>query len=268
MVQFADLAKSVKDLINEDYTSKVTCKIKTKAAGVAITNETTRVDGGALSSKISAKFAGPSGFAVDKFQLLENGGHKVETSLVGVVDGLKFTFKGNLDKDAGDLGVEYNKGKTFFTGDMDVIKLTKMNASVCTSMGAISLGGKAGYSFGKNTLTSYDVGASYSAGKLFAALQSGDKLGNANMSLHYAVNSDLKVASMSSHSAAEPLGNVWLGCSYAAPVGQIKAKVCSDGLVHACLIKKVASGVSITPSLQLAANNIGSLKWGLGCQLG
>jgi len=186
-----------------------------------------------------------------------------------VANGLKFTFKGNLDKDAGDLGVEYTKGGLHLTGEMDVIKLTKMNASGCAKVGGgICVGGKAGYSFKTNALTGYDVGASYSQGPVFAALQTSDKLSTANLSLHYAVNSDLKIATSSSHSASAPLGSFWLGASMASGFGTAKGKFSSDGLVRACLVRELSNKVTATPSVQLAASNLSSMKWGIGCQIG
>lgn len=268
MTQYKDLSKIASDLLDDDYTSKVFAKIKSNAGNVKLTTETTRADGGALSSKVSMKFSGPSGFNVDKLQLLENGGNKIETSLTGVAPGLKFNFKGNLDKDAGDLGVEYTKGKLALTGEMDVIKLTKMNASLLTSMGALNVGGKVGYSFSKSSLTSYDVGCSYASGPLFAAVMTDKKLSEANVNVHYKVNNDLKVATSSNHSASSPLGGFTVGASLATAAGTAKAKLNSDGLVNVCLNRELAKKVTATPSIQLTASNLSSLKWGVGFTIG
>ncbi|GMI36434.1 hypothetical protein TeGR_g5516, partial [Tetraparma gracilis] len=73
------------------------------------------------------------------------------------------------------------------------------------------------------------------------------------------------IASSSSHSADKPLGNVTLGCVFKAPVGLLKGKFTSDGVVEACLTKSVAKGVTVNPAFRVSAHKpADTFNYGLG----
>ncbi|GMH50156.1 hypothetical protein TrLO_g9420 [Triparma laevis f. longispina] len=267
---FKDISKSSNDALGDDYTSKVSSKMKTKAGPVGVTCETTRVskDKVSLLSKLSFKWAGPSGFSVDKLQLKDNGSHVLETSLVGAAGNpnLKFTFKGD-DSQKGDLGVEYSKGMLGLTAEMDIIELKKVSASALVTKGDLAFGGNGTFKMAGSSIDKFSLGASYSAGPIFAALTT-DKFAGANLGLMYKVNGDLSIATSSSHSADKPLDAVTIGCVYNAPVGVVKAKCTSGGVASAVLVKDVAKKVTITPSLQVANGDIKNASFGFGVVMG
>jgi len=268
MPLFSKISAPSDDFFGDDYTKKVTCKIKTKAGPVGVTSETERKTKGSTSllSKLSFKWAAGSGFSIDKLQMKPDGSHVMETSLTGVAPGLKFTFKGD-DAQNGDLGVEYTKGAIGMTAEMDIIELKQVAASLAASKGDLAFGGSATYKIAGGSLDKYSVGASYSSGPLFASVMS-DKLSSVDLGLKYKVNSDLVVGTSSTHSASAPLGAMTAGASFNAPFGIVKGKATSDGVISAVLVKEVAKKVTITPAVQVKASDFANATWGLGVTMG
>ena len=250
---------TTKDLLSDDYTSKVTLKCKKLAGDKTVTIETERASSGALSSKVGTKFS-IGGFAVDKIQLKPKGDYALETS-TSPMSGLKLTFKGGS---GADVGVEYTTGSVFATGVLDAKDMSKISTSLCMGVGyGANVGGSLAYSTGKSAgISSYSVGGNYSSGPLFASLTTSK--GQANLGLLYSVNSGLSLASTSVHSADSPLGDFTVGCAYKASIGDVKAKIGSDGVVSACVSKDVAPKVSVTVSGSVAGTDFSTFKYGLG----
>lgn len=260
-VKFSDIAKGPSDLLNDDYTNKVSLKCKKAAGPVAVTIETNRGSGGALSSKVGTKFS-YAGLSFDKVQLTADGGNVIETSLSPAA-GVKLSFKGNK---GADLGVDYSKGSLFATGVLDVKDMSKFSTSACVALGSgLSLGGNATYALsGKTGVSAFNVGANYSTGPLFASVTTASKMSQVNVGLLYKVNSDLTVASTTTHSSSNACDVVGVGGAYSAPFGTLKAKVGSNGTISACLIKEVAPKVTLTASGSVAASDLSNFKYGLG----
>lgn len=249
------------DILSEDYTDKVTLKAKKNAGPVAVTLETARGSGGALSSKVGTKFA-YAGLSFDKVQLTADGGQVLETSLVPC-EGVKLSFKGNK---GADLGIDYTKGNLYATGVLDVKDMSKVSTSACLGLASgFTVGGDATYALsGKTGFSAYNVGASYSQGKLFASVTSASKLSSVNVGCVYKVNADLSLASSTSHSSEKACTVNAIGAAYKAPIGDVKAKIGSDGILSACLIKEVAPKVTVTASGAVSTSDLSSFKYGLG----
>ena len=250
------------DLLSDDFTSKTTLKCKKAAGPLAVTIETERIASGALSSKVGTKFA-VGGFNVDKIQFKPKGDYVLETS-TSPAAGVKLTFKGG---DGADVGVEYTKGSTIATAVLDAKDMSKISSSVCMGVASgVNLGGSMTYDMGKAAgVSGYSVGGNYASGPLFASLTTSK--GQANLGLLYNVNSGLALASTSSHSASSPLGSFTVGCAYKASVGDVKAKVGSDGIISACLVKDIAPKVSLTVSGSVAGTDFSTLKYGAGISM-
>jgi len=249
------------DLLNEDYTSKVSLKCK-KAAGIAsVTIETERGSGGALSSKVGTKFS-YAGLSFDKVQLKADGGQVLETSLVPA-SGVKLSFKGNK---GADLGINYTNGNFIATGSLDVKEMSKFSSSACVGLSSgITVGGNATYSMAGTTgISAFNVGTSYSSGPLFASVSTASKLSQVNIDLMYKVNGDLSLASSTTHSAAKTCDVLAVGGAYKASFGTIKAKVAGDGVVSACCMTTAAPGVSVTASASASPSDLSTFKYGLG----
>ncbi len=255
---------SIADLIGDDYTSKITLKCKKNAGPVAVTIETDRAASGALSSKIGTKFS-YAGLSFDKVQHTAVGGSVLETSLVPA-PGFKLSFKGNK---GADLGLDYKKGAFAATGKLDVKDMSKISTSACLGLSSgITVGSSLTYGLtGKGGVSAFDVGASYSTGPLFAAVTTSGMMSQVNVDTLYKVNSDLSIASSTTHCAAKSCDVVAVGCAYKAPVGDIKAKVGSNGVISAVLVKDVAPKVTLTASGSISGADVSTFKYGLGISM-
>lgn len=263
--KYGDFAKGPKDLLNDDYTSSVTLKCKKNAGPVAVTIETERGAGGALSSKVGTKFS-YAGFNVDKGQVKADGGQVLETSMVPC-PGCKVSFKAN--NKAADLCVDYTKGNLFFTSILDVLDTSKFSATASiVHPSGVAFGGATNYALaGKTGFTAYDVGLKYSQGPLLASLTSSGKLSTFNVGLLYKVNSDLTVASQTSHSSEKGFDLVAFGGLYKAPFGDVKAKIGSNGMLSTVLIKEIAPKVTIKASGSVSTSDFSNFKAGLGIEM-
>lgn len=251
-MKFSDISKPSKDLLNDDYSSGTTLKVKSKAGPVGVTIESDRDSLGAISSKIGTKFS-YAGLSFDKLQFKADGSNVLETSLVPC-PGCKMTFKSNK---GADLGFEYTKGGFTSTGTFDVLGMSKISASTCGSVSpGINLGADLSYGLsGKMAgLSSYNVGASYASGPLFASATTASKLSQVNVGLLYKVNSDLSLASSTSHSGSSMCNIMAVGGAYTglSQVGTVKAKLDSKGVISATLVKDLAPKVSLTASVAIS----------------
>lgn len=231
---------------------------------MSVTIETERGAGGALASKVGTKFNYRK-LNVDKAQVTADGGHVLETSLMAV-DGVKLTFKGNK---GADLGVDYTKGNFYGTTVLDVKDMSLVSASACIGMDSgLKLGGDATYALsGKTGISAFNVGASYSTGPVFCSLTTSSKLSQFNVGLLYKVNGDISLASQTTHSSQKPIDVVAVGGLYKSPIADFKAKVGSDGLVSAAVMKEVAPKVTVTASGSVTASDLSNFKYGIGISM-
>lgn len=262
-MKFADISKPSKDLLNDDYTTSLTLKSKTKAGPVNVTLETERSPAGTLSSKVGTKFS-YAGLNFDKLQAKADGSNVLETSLIAF-EGCKLTFKANK---GADVGVEYTAGDVTTTGSLDVLNMSKFSTSACFGVApGINVGGNLAYNLSgdKSGVAGYNLGASYTAGPLFASVTSA-KLSSVNVGLLYKVNGDLSLATSSTHSSSKPVDMLAIGGSYSglSNVGTIKAKVGSNGVTSACIAREIAPKVNLTVSGSISGADVSTFKYGLG----
>lgn len=247
----------------EDYTSKVTLKCKKDAGPVSITIETEQGDAGGLTSKIGSKF-NYAKFQVDKGQLTADGGKVLETSLK-LTDEVKMSFKAGK---GADLGVDYINGSFYATGSVDVMDLSHVTTSACLAVApGLNLGGDARYNLsGAGAgLIGVNVGASYTTGPVFASVTTSSKFANFNVGLLYKINREFFLASQTTHSSSKVCDVLAVGGAFvAANVGIIKAKMSSNGIVSACLIREIAPKVVLTASGTMLASDVSTFKPGLG----
>lgn len=261
VVKFADIAKGPKDLLNEDYASKVSLKCKKAAGPVSVSIESVRAPNGSISSKVGSSFS-YAGLNFDKVQMEADGNNTLETSLVPC-KGCKVSFKGNT---GADLGIDYSTGSIMTSSKLDVKDLSKFSTSACVGLsGGVTLGADASFALtGKTGLSDYNVGASYSSGPLFASVVSANKASAVNLSLMYKVNSDLTLASSTTHSASKKCDVLAVGGMYNTSYGLLKAKVGSNNVVSASLIKEIAPKVTLTATGSMTGTDSSTFKYGLG----
>mmetsp|Transcript_19448 Transcript_19448/g.35198 ORF Transcript_19448/g.35198 Transcript_19448/m.35198 type:complete len:267 (-) Transcript_19448:187-987(-) len=266
-MKFSDISKPSKDLLSDDYTSSITLKAKGKAGPIGVTIETERSAAGTLSSKVGGKFS-YAGLNFDKVQAKADGSNVLETSLVPCT-GCKMTFKANK---GADLGVEYTKGDITTTGSLDVLNMSKLATSTCIGVApGVNVGGDLSYNISgdKAGLSSYNVGASYATGPLFASVTSASKFSQFNVGVLYKVNSDLRLASSTTHSSSNACNLLSFGGAYSGlgSAGTIKAKVGSNGVTSACFIKEVAPKVNLTASGSISGADFSTFKYGIGVSM-
>lgn len=176
------------------------------------------------------------------------------------------TFKANK---GADLGVEYTAKGMTTTGSLDVLNMSKFSTSTCIGVApGINVGGDLSYNISgdKGGLSSYNIGASYATGPLFASVTSASKLSQFNVGVLYKVNGDLSLASSTTHSSGKACDVLSVGGSYSGlgSVGIIKAKVGSNGVTSACVIKEVAPKVNLTASGSVSGADFSTFKYGIG----
>jgi voltage-dependent anion channel protein 2 len=254
------------DILNEDYTSKVYLKCKKNAGIVAVTIETEQGEGGSLSSKIGTKF-NYAKFNVDKGQVTADGGKVLETS-IAVTPEMKLAFKAGK---GADLCLDYVKGKFYGTATLDVLEMSNVTTSACVGLNhGLNLGADCKYSLSgsKAGLSGFNVGASYTHGPIFASVTATNKLSQYNVGLLYKVSPDLTLASSTTHSSSKMCDVLAVGGAFkAAKVGTIKAKVGSNGLVSACLVREIAPQVTLTLSGSMSASDVSTFKPGFGISM-
>uniref|UniRef100_A0A7S3L7I4 Uncharacterized protein n=1 Tax=Amphora coffeiformis TaxID=265554 RepID=A0A7S3L7I4_9STRA len=258
--KFADISKGPNDLLTDDFSTKFVLKTKKSAGPVAFTIETEQDKSGALSSKIGTKYSFNK-FSLDKGQLKGDGSRILETSFK-VSDDVKLSFKGGK---GADLCVDYTKGGLYATGVFDVMEMSKMSTSACMSLaGGLKVGADATYSLSGSAggLKGFNVGASYSTGPLFASVTATSN-SKVNLGLLYKVNSDLSLASSTTHASDKLCTVHGVGLSYKiADVGTLKAKYNSEHVLSACLTRELVPKVTLTASGSVPVSDLSAFKPG------
>lgn len=257
--KFADIAKAPTDLLSDDFSTKVGLKCKKSAGPIAVTIDTTRGKDGSLASKVGGKFS-YAGISFDKVQHEADGSPTLETSVLPA-PGLKLSFKGGK---GADLGCDYKSGNFVGTAKLDIKSLDKLSSSASISATAgVTVGGNVSYSLKDSALSGYNVGANYASGPLFAAVTTSNKFGTVNVDMLYKVSDDVTLASSTTHSSSKTFDVSAVGGLYKASFGDVKAKVGSDKVVSASLVKSI-SQTKVTLSGSMAGTDTSTFKYGLG----
>lgn len=261
MTKFSDIGKAPADLLNDDFTSKVSLKVKKNAGPVAVTLESERGSGGAIDAKVATKFA-YAGLSFDKVQFKPDGTYVLETSMTPL-DGSKVSFKGSK---GADLCLDYKTGRFVTNTVIDVKDMAKFSTAATANLApGIFVGGNMTYATGdKAGFSAFNIGANYSKGPLFTHITSTNKVSSFNLGIKYDVNPTVSIASSTTHSVAKPLDTFSVGGLYKASFGTVKAKVGCDGVVSACLIKEIVPKVTLTASGSAPAKDPSAFKYGFG----
>jgi len=273
---YKDLDKSVSDLINDDFDSKYSIKIKsTGPYGVVITTNTTFDEKEKkLGAKLAAKYAHTSGFVIDKLEVSADGKVSTETSLTGAAPGLKLEFKGN-DSNKGDLSWVYSATPTSsFTGEFDALNFKKASTSLTVSQGAVVGGASVDAAFDKNGLesTKVGVGLSYSVPKfLFAGLKASNNFSNYSGFFSYLVSKELTLIGQVAHATAgKTVGTsgVFGGVYQYCPNLTLKLKATSTGVINASVKKQLQPKFTVVGSLEVPSSSLSGSKFGVNATLG
>lgn len=272
---FKDFDKAPADLINDDFDSKFTLKIKSAGpSGTTVTTNTQYVDKDnkqALVPKLSLKWPHASGFTLEKLEFTPDCKMTVETSLTGAAPGLKVEFKGN-DGEKADLSLTYTLPAATITGDFDINNFSKAETSISTGSGPITGGVSAKFTQAKdesgNKLNvSVGVGIAHTVPDVcYASLRAKDNFSAYGLLFSYSHLPKTELAGSVDYSSKGTCGCV-AGSYEVDPSTTVKVKATSEGIFAASLKKSFEKKFAVVGSVEVPSN-LKSLKWGLNATLG
>jgi len=268
---FADIDKSPSDLLNDDFDSKFTLKIKSQGPfGVTVTTNTAySTKDNKLSAKVSGKWAHVNGFTLEKFEVSPDGKITTETSLSGAAPGLKLEFKGN-DSDKGDLSFTYSIANATVAGEFDALTFSKASTSVAFGHGDITAGASADLKIAKASVdsASFALGVGYKGPQFFVGLTTLKNFTEHKGIFSWTASNRLTVLGLLNYTAkggaAPTLGAVYK----CAPNTTVKAKAAlSSGLVNFSYKQSFEKKFAVVTSLEVPAS-FASYKLGVNATLG
>jgi len=271
---FKDFDKATTDILNDDFDSKYSVKIKSvgPCGAVITTNTTFDEKEKKLEAKISTKYAHSSGFTVEKLEISPKGKVTTETSLVNAAPGLKLEFKGN-DSDKGDLSFTYSPNPVAtITGEVDALNFAKANASLSVVQGPVVAGGSVDAAFGKQGLesTKFGLGLGYSIpNSLFAGFRANNSFTDFSGVFSYALK-DLTLIGKVCHSGAGKeagIKSVVAGVYQYRPETTLKVKAASTGDINASIKQQFEKKFAVVGSVEIPRGFTG-YKFGVNATLG
>lgn len=269
---FADFNKPVLDALKDDFDTKVKYTLKVKAdapSSVKVTQTTEYVDG-KLLGKVSAKWAGKTGFSLDKFEIKSNGAITTETSLDNLAPGLKLEFKGNDDK-LGDFGVEYKHQLATATAVFNMASFDSVKASVNGGANNFTAGAAVELKIGDKTeLSSFDVATSYALPKnFFVGVQTSNKFTGAGATFSYAGLPQYNFVGKVNYATASKATSFEVGGAYSCCKNTtMKAKVNQDGVVSLSVKQALCNKTTVVAALLAEPKNLANFKFGINATLG
>jgi hypothetical protein len=268
---YKDLDKSTRDVFSEDYDTKYSLKVKSEApAGVALTTTTDCNCGAPMTSKVSVKWAHPSGFTVDKLEMTACDKVKLETSLTGLAPGLKLEFKGAA-AGTGNLGLVYKHQMATVATDLDIAGFSAANASVLGGSNGIFAGASANFALGgKFDVKDFSAAVGYkpNAG-IYAGVVANKKFTEFNTAVHYKVNPALTVAALVDVCPKASTHKFNIGAAYACnPNTTVKVKVNNNGVINASVKQQLPMKFTVVGAAEVDTKNISAVNVGVTATLG
>jgi len=275
--QFSDINSPTNDLLNDDYTDKLSLKCKKSAGPIQVTMESSRnPSNGTLSTKLGSKF-NCAGIQVDKLQLTQDANGVLESTFP-IFPHTSLGFVGNPK--TAQLNMEYQRKN--FTGSaiLDVQEFQKFQTAMKVGLtSGVNLASDVHVDLLKSQMSQMNVGLNYQKGPFFASLMSVNGLccggdgtdknksntPSANLGLIYHVNPKLTVATNATHCYKNhEFSCLTLGGLYKSTYGDLKLKANCCGVVCGALTKEVLPNVNVTASTSVNIRDVSSVKYGLG----
>mmetsp|Transcript_835 Transcript_835/g.483 ORF Transcript_835/g.483 Transcript_835/m.483 type:complete len:274 (-) Transcript_835:102-923(-) len=268
---FKDFDKPAADLIEEDFDSKFSLKVKSAGPFGATLTTTTNVDtkDSKLSPKLSLKWPHESGFTLEKFESTHDGKLAVETSLVGVAPGLKLEFKGN-DSSKSDLSFTYTAPAATVTGELDLVNLSSVKASVNGGNGPVTVGATAEVKLAKSAVESYNlgVGLGYTVPKLFVGVRADKNFSAYSALVTYNAADAITLAGKVTYTQKDNANAILAGVYKCNANTTVKVKANTNGGVFSSSVKQTFPGkFAVVGSVEIPAQ-LNSAKFGLNATLG
>jgi len=269
---YKDFDKSARDLFSDDFDTKNSIKVKSAApAGVTLTTTTDCSCGAsAFSSKVAAKWAHASGFAVDKFEVAGCDKVKLETSLTGLAPGLKFDFKG-ASASSGNLGVTYKHANASVATNLDIAGFSSASASVLGGANGFTAGVAGNFALaGKFDVKDFSAVVGYAPNAtLFTGVGASKKFTEFNVSLKFDVKPEITIAALADIVPKTSSHKFQIGAAYTCnPDTTVKVKVNSDGVINASVKQKCQKKFEVIGAAEFDTRNTSSIKFGVNATLG
>jgi len=270
--EYKDFEKSVKDAIKDDYDAKFTFKTKSEGPhDISVTTTTEYLPGTAVfPSKISAKWAHVSGFSLDKLEMSSCEKMTVETSLTGVVEGLKFDFKGT-DAATGTVGAVYKHKFATVSSELDISGFSFLKASVLGGSNGVLAGASASCSLGsKFAATDYSAALGWKpTDAVFVGLKANNKFADLNSYFQCQVKPNIGVHGQLDFTPKTNAHNVIFGVTYkCCDSTSMKAKVSASGNINASVKKNFPNKLSVVGSVGVDVHKLDTAAFGVTATLG
>lgn len=273
---FKDLDKSVADLFNDDFDYKYTLKVKSSGPSNTTLTTNTNFDTktNSLVPKLSLKWAHPSGFTLEKLEASQDLKFNLETSLSNAAPGLKLEFKGN-DEEKADLSFTYKIPQATLTGEVDIVRLSSVKASVVAGSGAIAGGANADLKIAKSSIdnATFGVGLSYTVPKVaFLAVRADKNFSNYSGLASYNSNcpitgKPLTLAGQVSYSGKEVNAAVLSSWQFCPEACSMKLKFNSNGVFAASLKQTYEKKLTVVGTAEVPLQ-LNTVKLGVNATLG
>lgn len=277
--KYGDVLKSVSDLFKKDFVKKdgapVTFEMSADApAGVTVTSTSSfdhSKDGAAIDTYVSAKWAHPSGFTLDKleFNPSAKGSIVTETSLTGLAEGLKLDFKGN-DNDKGDVSFTYKHPHGTVHGGVDIMNFKSFGVACVTGMDNFVAGVQTSVNKGKDGFsTKVNTTASYQLNKIFAGVDVADNFSKYGVLMSFSADKNTVAAVRADMAAGGNVG-VQVGASYKCnPSTTLKTKVdVNKQAVDFSVKQSFDKNFNVTGFAQVSSFSVKSMLFGCKATLG
>jgi hypothetical protein len=231
-----------------------------------------------ISSSLALGWSHPAGFTLDKLEYApsDKGTFTTETSLSGVMPGLKLDFKGD-DSEKGDLGFTYNHAALTANGSIDLYGFSKAELAVGSGLDDMTFGTKVNITLpkkdGEQAKMDFSVAGGYSIPKMafvgceitkafkeFAVL--GSYTVDPQLTLGVRVDSAPNKDSVYNTKAQ-------VGCAYkCSSTTSLKAKVDMNKDVNVSVKQALSKDCSLTAFALAPAMNFSALSFGCKFTLG
>lgn len=264
---FADIDKSINDMFDDDFDTKLALKVKTAGpwGSTVTTNTTFNTKDKSTSTKLSVKYPHASGFTLEKFELTSDGHLVTETSLSGTAPGLKIEFKGNDEKNKGDLIATYTAPQATVTAELDVLNMNKFKTTATSGNGPVTAGVSALVNLTKTSVDNVDVKVGYTAPNFYGVAKASDFKAFSGL-LSYSVNDKFSVAAKVNHCEKGVTGAaaaIYVCC----PSNTVKFKVESTGAITAAVKRSYEKKFNVV-AVASTNTSFNDFKWGVNATLG
>mmetsp|Transcript_20908 Transcript_20908/g.28767 ORF Transcript_20908/g.28767 Transcript_20908/m.28767 type:complete len:272 (-) Transcript_20908:252-1067(-) len=266
---FKDFDKCPADLIDEDFSTKYTLKIKSAAPSNTTITTNTELKGNALVPKLALKWAHPSGFTLEKLEVASDCKLVVETSLSNLTPGLKLEFKGN-DSNKADLSFTYSAPAATVTGEVDFANFSSANASISGGHGAFTGGASVNLKIAKASIDSakFGLGFGYTVPKsLFVGLRLNENFGNYSALFSYAAHKNITLAGNLSYAAGKDPAVTLASLYKCNPNTTLKVKADTKGLLSASVKQAFEKKFSVIVAAEVPTA-LNTVKLGVNATLG